>query len=60
MSNELKESLKEQIAITEKNISDLAIEIDKAKRIGLDTKALELELNSQKSQVKLVKDTYGL
>lgn len=60
MSEKLDEALKAQIKIAEKNILDIESEISKAKRIGLDVAALETRLKSQKSQVALVKDVYGI
>lgn len=60
MSEKLDEALKAQIKIAEKNILDIESEISKAKRIGLDVVALESRLKSQKSQVALVKDVYGI
>lgn len=60
MAEKLNDILREQLKVAEKNISDLEMDIEKAKRIGLDVIALERELKSQKSQISLVKDVYGL
>lgn len=60
MAEKLTEMLRSQINIAEVNIRDLKVDITKARAIGLDVKALELELKKQESQVKLVKDVYAL
>lgn len=60
MTEKLNEVLKAQLEIAEKGILDIEADIEKARRIGLDTTALEKDLSSQKSQIKLVRDVYGL
>lgn len=60
MAEKLEDQLREQIKIAETNIKGIETDITKARTIGLDTTALQKELDTQKSQIALVKQVYNL